>query len=350
MLVIYGATGYTGQLIVAEAIARGLRPALAGRRADRLRTMAEPLGLAWRASAIDDPRGLDRALEGATVVLHAAGPFVHTWRPMLEACIRRRAHYLDITGEIGVFEGIARRDAALRDAGIMALPGAGFDVVPTDCLAAHLARRAPGATHLALAFHAGGGASHGTLLTAVEGMGHPGAIRRDGKIVPVPQAWRTRRIDFGDGRPRDATTIPWGDVSTAYHSTGIANVEVYMSMPARLRRTLIATRWLGPVLRSRPVRNRMKAFLDRRVTGPSVAERERSASLVWGEARDANGTCAVATLRTPDGYTLTARTSISLARKILDGHVRAGFQTPSRAYGPDFVLEMPGVTRKDVDV
>jgi short subunit dehydrogenase-like uncharacterized protein len=347
MLVIYGATGYTGQLIVAEALAHGLRPVLAGRNPDRLRAMSEPLGLAWRASPIDDPRGLDRALEGATVVLHAAGPFVHTWRPMLDACIRHRAHYLDITGEIPVFEGIAKRDAELRDAGIMALPGAGFDVVPTDCLGAHLSRRLPDATHLALAFHAGGGVSHGTLLTVLEGMGHPGAIRRDGAIVPVPQAWRTRRIDFGDGRPRDATTIPWGDVSTAYHSTGIPNVEVYMTMPARLRRTLIATRWLGPVLRSRLVRGPMKALLDRRVTGPSAAARERSANLVWGEASDANGKRAVATLRAPDAYTLTARTSVSLARKILDGDVRVGFHTPSGAYGPDFVLGIPGVVRRD---
>src|SRR5262245_43200382 len=95
-------------------------------------------GLDWRASGLDDARGLDGALAGATVVLHCAGPFASTWRAMSDACLRARAHYLDITGEIAVFEGLATRDAEARKAGVMLLPGVGFDVVPSDCLAAHL--------------------------------------------------------------------------------------------------------------------------------------------------------------------------------------------------------------------
>src|SRR5438552_670598 len=114
MLVIYGSTGYTGRLIVAEALARGLRPVLAGRNAVALRAQAEPLGLEWRAAAIDDTSALDTALAGAAVVLHCAGPFAHTWRAMSDACLRHKAHYLDITGEIAVFEGLAARDAEAR--------------------------------------------------------------------------------------------------------------------------------------------------------------------------------------------------------------------------------------------
>src|SRR6185503_19712881 len=204
MLLIYGSTGYTGRLIVAEALARGLRPTLAGRNANAVRTQAESLGLEWRAAWIDDATALDAALHGATVVLHCAGPFAHTWRAMSDACLRQRAHYLDITGEIAVFEALARRDGEARAAGIMLLPGVGFDVVPSDCLAAHLARRLPTAVHLALGFRALGGTSRGTLSTMVENLGAPGAVRRDGRIVPVPPAWRTRKIDFGDGKLRDA--------------------------------------------------------------------------------------------------------------------------------------------------
>src|SRR5687768_2628014 len=206
MLLIYGSTGYTGRLIVAEALRRGLRPTLAARNADAVRAQAEPLGLEWRAAAVDDRAALDAAIAGARVVLHCAGPFAHTWRAMSDACLRQHAHYLDITGEIPVFEGLARRDAEARAAGIMLLPGAGFDVVPSDCLAAHLARRLPNAERLALAFRALGGASRGTLTTMIENLGSPGAIRREGRIVPVPPAWRTRSIDFGDGKQRDATT------------------------------------------------------------------------------------------------------------------------------------------------
>ena len=348
MLLIYGSTGYTGRLIVAEALARGLRPTLAGRNADAVRTQAQPLGLPWRAARIGDPKALDAALAGAAAVLHCAGPFAHTWRAMSDACLRNGAHYLDITGEIAVFEGLASRDAEARAAGIMLLPGAGFDVVPSDCLAAHLARDLPNAVQLTLAFRSLGGMSRGTRMTMVEKLGSPGAIRRDGTIVPVPQAWRTRRIDFGDGKLRDATTIPWGDVSTAFHSTGIPNIEVYVSMRPALRRAMIVSRWLGPVLRSGIVRRMLAGRVRAGPAGPSEAERERGVSLLWGEVVGENGERAVARLRGSSGYVMTAQTAVHLAGKALRGEVRDGFQTPSRAYGADVILEIPGVVRTDV--
>jgi short subunit dehydrogenase-like uncharacterized protein len=348
MLVIYGSTGYTGRLIVAEALARGIRPTLAGRTRDAVRTQAESFGLDYRIASLDDPATLDAALAGATVVLHCAGPFAHTWRAMSDACLRTRAHYLDITGEIVVFESLARRDAAARAAGIMLLPGVGFDVVPSDCLAAHLARRLPTAVHLSLAFRAVGGVSRGTLSTMVESLGSPGAVRRNGRIVPVPQAWRTRRVDFGDGRLRDVTTIPWGDVSTAFHSTGIPDIDVYVSMRPALRRAAIAARWVAPLLRSGVVRRALAAGVRRGAAGPSEAERARGVSLLWGEAVAADGDRVAARMRGASGYLLTAQTAVHLAGKALRGEVSAGFQTPSRAYGADVILEIPGITRTDV--
>lgn len=348
MLLIYGSTGYTGRLVVAEALACGLRPMLAGRNAEAVRAQAESLGLEWRAAPIDDRTALDVALGGASVVLHCAGPFAHTWRAMSDACLRRRAHYLDITGEIAVFEGLAARDPEAKAAGVMLLPGVGFDVVPSDCLAAHLARRMPNATHLSLAFRALGGASRGTLRTMIENLGAPGAVRRDGRVVPVPPAWRTRRIDFGDGKLRDATTIPWGDVSTAFHSTGIPNIEVYMSMRPALRRAAFASRWLGPVLRSGLVRRVLMSRVRRGRPGPSEADRAGGASLLWGEVIASNGERAQARLRGASGYVMTAQTAVHLAAKALAGNAPPGFQTPSRAYGADVILAIPGVTRTDV--
>jgi short subunit dehydrogenase-like uncharacterized protein len=166
--------------------------------------------------------------------------------------------------------------------------------------------------------------------------------------VAVPQAWRTRRIDFGDGTQRDATTIPWGDISTAFHSTGIPDIEVFMSMRPAIRRAMIASRWLGPVLRSGIVRRTLAARVRRGPAGPSDAARERGVSLLWGEAVAADGRRAEARLRGASGYTLTAQTAVHLAAKALGGNAPAGFQTPSRAYGADLILEIPGVTRSDV--
>jgi short subunit dehydrogenase-like uncharacterized protein len=305
------------------------------------------LGLEWRAAAIDDGAALDAALAGAAVVLNCAGPFSRTWRAMSDACLRARAHYLDITGEIAVFEALARRDAEARSAGIMLLPGVGFDVVPSDCLAAHVARRLPGAHSLSLAFRAIGGASRGTLSTMVEGLGFPGAVRRDGAIVPVPPAYRTRRIDFGDGKLRDATTIPWGDVSTAYHSTGIPNIEVYVSMRPALRRAMIASRALGPLLRNATVKKLLLSRVQSGRAGPSPEARAIAARLLWAEAVTADGERAESRLRAASGYTLTAQTAVHLAAKALGGKAPSGFQTPSKAYGADVILEIPGVTRTD---
>ncbi len=348
MLLIYGSTGYTGRLIVAATLARGLRPVLAARSREAVREQAEASGLEWRVTSLDDPPALDAALAGATAVVHCAGPFARTWRAMSDACIRNRVHYLDITGEMGVFEALAARDAEARAAGVMLLPGVGFDVVPSDCLAAHLAARLPEATHLALGFHSTGGASRGTLTTMVENLGTPGAVRRDGRIVPVPPAWRTRRVDFGDGILRDATTIPWGDVSTAFHSTGIPNVEVYMSMRPAMRRASIASRWLAPLLRTGLVRRALLARVRSGAAGPSDAARARGVSLLWGEAVAADGRRVAATLRCPSGYTLTAETAAHIAQKVLAGNAPTGFQTPSRAYGAGLILEIPGVSRADV--
>jgi short subunit dehydrogenase-like uncharacterized protein len=236
-----------------------------------------------------------------------------------------------------------------EDAGVMLLPGAGFDVVPTDQLAVHLKRRVPAATHLRLAFYARGGSiSRGTLTTMVENAGRGGAVRIAGLITRVPAGWRTREIDFGFGtRPVQATTIPWGDVATAYYSTGIPNIEVYARSTRAQRILLKASRGLGALLAVRPVQGVLKSWIRARVQGPDAERRRRAMSLIWGEAVDEAGNRAAARMRTPEGYTLTAMTAVETARRILAGQASPGFRTPSLAFGPDWILKLPGVTLQD---
>ena len=155
-----------------------------------------------------------------------------------------------------------------------------------------------------------------------------------------------KQSPHSDG-PRKAVTIPWGDVSTAWHSTGIPDIDVYMAAPLALRAVVRAGRFLGPMLGSPAVRRFLTARARAGVPGPSPEERRRGRAYVWGEAEDAEGRRAVSRLATPDGYTLTARAALAVVERVLAGQAPAGFQTPAKAYGPDFVLGIEGVTRTD---
>lgn len=346
---IYGANGYTGELIAREAVRRGQRPVLAGRNAEAVPALAAELRLEHRVFALEDAPAVDEALRGMRAVLHCAGPFTRTFRPMADACLRAKAHYLDVTGEVEVFEGLAARDAEARGAGVMLLPGVGFDVVPSDCLAAHLNRRLPRATRLVLAFHSVGGLSRGTATTMIENLHRGGLVRRNGVLTPVPAAWRTRKVDFGRG-PRTVVSIPWGDVSTAYHSTGIPNIEVYTTATWPLLLAMKASRLFGPLLASSVV----QAFLKKRVRsgapGPTAEQRARGRTVFWGEVTDEAGGRAVSRLYGPEGYTFTMLSALAAVERVLSASAPPGFQTPAKAYGPDFVLGgvIEGVKREDL--
>jgi short subunit dehydrogenase-like uncharacterized protein len=342
---IYGAYGYTGELAAREAVRKGLKPVLAGRNAEAVGRLARELGLQSRTFPLDDPAAVAAELYGIKAVLHCAGPFVKTSAPMVAAALGTGASYLDITGEISVFERILARGEEARRAGVALLPGVGFDVVPSDCLAARLKEVLPDATDLVLAFYAEkGSASRGTLKTMIESLPHAGAIRKDGQIVPVPVAWDAREIDFGGraGR-RWAMTIPWGDVSTAYHSTGIPNIRVYSGAPLATIRRMKRLAPLLPLAGWPPVKRLAQRWVERRVTGPSIEQRETSRVYLWGQARNAAGRTVTATLETPEAYRFTAESAVAAVERVLAGKVHPGAWTPSRAFGAGFVAELPGV-------
>ena len=346
-LLIYGANGYSGQLIAAHAVERGLRPVLAGRSEGAVRALAERLGVQHRSFELERAEVIDRGLAGINVVLNCAGPFSRTARALVDGCLRARAHYLDITGEVMVFSAVEARDAEARAAGVMLLPGAGFDVVPSDCLAAHLHQRLPSAVELRLAFRASGGLSRGTALTSLESATAGGLIRRDGALASVPVGHRTINVDFGRGAVK-AIAIPWGDVFTAHVTTGIPNIEVYIAVPASTRLALRATRLLRPVMAAPSVQRFLRSRIQAGAPGPDEQQRQTTRMRLWGEVRDAQGGVASARMQTSNGYELTRLTAVDLAARVLGGDFKPGYQTPARAYGADYVLAFPDVTREDI--
>ncbi|MBP2473905.1 saccharopine dehydrogenase (NAD+, L-lysine-forming) [Crossiella equi] len=342
---VYGANGYTGRMVAELAVRRGERPVLAGRAADRVVPLAERLGLEHRVFGLEGSLG--EHLAGIDTVAHCAGPFSATALPMVRACLAAGAHYLDITGEISVFEDLALLSRDAERAGAVLLPGAGFDVVPTDCLAAMLAADLPGATHLELAFTGMAGASPGTLKTMVESLGQGGKARINGELRTVSPAWRTRWVDFPHGR-RQVVSIPWGDVSTAYRSTGIPNIACYadLGMPPLLFR---AQQLFTPVLGLPPVRAALTALASR-VPGPTEQARAKASTQVWGRVVDAEGRAVTRTLTTPEAYELTADSVVRAVQRIRSGEVAPGTHTPSSAFGASFVRSLTGVEVQDVQV
>lgn len=342
---VYGAYGYTGRLVARRAVEVGLAPTLAGRDPDRLAAVGAALGVPTRRFDLAEAAAApNRHLAGVDVLLNCAGPFERTADPLVEACLATGTDYLDVTGEIPVFVRLHRLDERARDAGVTLLPGVGFDVVPTDCLAAHLSHRLPDATELALGFESRGGLSPGTARTVVESLGDGGAARVDGRLRAEPVGARTRRIDFGAGE-RTAVSIPWGDVATAHWTTGIDDVVTYVPISDRARVAVRAAETLSPLLSAGSVRRGLSALVGRVVTGPDAAARRAGASFVWGEARR-RGTDAdrvVSRLTTPETYALTTRTAVESTRRVLRGEAPPGFQTPAGAFGPAFVLSIEGV-------
>lgn len=346
-LLIYGANGYTGTLIAKLAAQQGLEPILAARNAEKIELLARELCLEYRTFSLDNEAAVDEALADVTVVLHCAGPFSRTSGPMVDGCLRTKTHYLDITGEVAVFEAIAKRDTEAKAAGVMLLPGVGFDVVPSDCLAAHLKSRMPDATQLSLAFQIVGGVSRGTATTVLENQNKGGLVRQNGILTPVPAAWKTRTVDFGQGLV-EVTTIPWGDVSTAYYSTGIPNIEVYAAFPPSQRKAVVFSRYISWLLALPPVQQFLKHQIQKQAPGPNDRERAKGKSFLWGEVANNVGDKFVSRLQCPEAYTLTAMTALAIAKKILAGQISVGFQTPSQVYGADFILEIEGVRRENL--
>jgi short subunit dehydrogenase-like uncharacterized protein len=331
---IYGASGYTGELVARLAVRRGERPVLAGRSAGRVGPLAAELGLEHRVFGLAEPAALVRGLAGMSVVAHCAGPFAATAVAMARACCESGAHYLDITGEIDVFEQLHGLGAEAAAAGVVLLPGAGFDVVPTDCLAMTVARALPGAGALDLAFLPGSGPSGGTTRTALAMLRHGGRARINGVITPVPIRWKSLRADFPSG-PRTVSAVPWGDVSTAYFSTGIPNIITYTTAPPG--GSLVA-----PVLRFGPAAAVADALAGR-VKGPGSSKRARGHAEVWARASHGSRT-ATATLTTPNPYDLTADSVVQAAIRLAAGTtVAAGMHTPATAFGPGYASELDGV-------
>lgn len=343
---LYGAYGYTGELIAREAVKRGMKPVLAGRNVQKLKPLADELELEMRGFSIDEQTA--DHLFGIDAVLHCAGPFSETSALMIEACLLANAHYMDITGEITVFERTYSQHERAKEAGVVLCSGVGFDVIPTDCTALKLKELLPDATHLALGFESDSGISRGTYKTMIQGLGSGSAERRDGKLTAVPIGSQRRTIDFGRGK-RAAMGIPWGDVATAYYTTEIPNITTWIPFPKPLAAGTGLLKALQPLLASSRVQDTLSKWVEKRVSGPDETLRSNSPAYIWGEARNDAGIVKVARIQTANVYDLTVYGALASVNGVLAGNFTGGSYTPSQLFGSEFLETLPGSGKFEVD-
>jgi short subunit dehydrogenase-like uncharacterized protein len=339
---IYGATGDTGKLIVEEAVRRGHKPVLAGRSEDKLRAMAEPLGLEWIAFDLDDPQALHKAALNTSLILNVAGPFSNTSALIVRACLEASVSYLDVANEVEVFEALYAQDETARHHGVALIPGVGFGVTTSDCLAMHVANQVPGAQELEVAISLyNAHESPSAMLTRTRAMAGGGRVRRAGRLEHVVLGAGGRRVPFPDGT-HTILPVPLADVVSSYRSTGIPNVTAYMTFavnPFIARMALPIVQKLAAI----PAIQQMLARPNRSPTEPEMQAVPQH-SYIWARANDGKGRAAEAWLETGEGYGYSAAAAVRAVEQVLQ-HQPVGALTPAQAFGPDFPLAIPGVRR-----
>ena len=318
---LYGAAGYTGTLIAEHARQRGHQPVLAGRSAPAVTTLAERLGLPCRELSLDDPAALTAALADVDLVLNAAGPFLHTAGPLAEACLRAGVHYLDIGNELQVFRALYDLDESARQAGILIMPGAGFGVIATNCLARYVSDAVGGAAVLEVASRAAvAQQGPGVAATRQQNMPYGGWIRQAGHLEPCPLGSGIITITLPDG-PCLIMPLPTGDLEAAFQATGAADVTAYGAVPGDPAP--------GP-----------------KASDPAADQRPAYQSFGWARATGPDGATTQAWLQTGESYAFTATASIRAVEETLARSL-SGALSPAAAFGADFVLTIPGTSRTD---
>ncbi len=339
---IYGANGHSGDQAARVALSRGERPILAGRNQKVLAALGKELNLPVRVFDLDNTEDVVQHLSDVRAVLCCAGPFVYTTKAMLAACEKANTHYIDITGELDVFEWVHTQSERWQAANIVALPGAGFDVVPSDCLAGLLKQALPDASRLRLAFKGEVKPGPGTAKVLFNLMVDGPRVRRDGEIIPMPVDELVQHFSFEEDKDSAAVAICWGDVATAYRSTQIKNIECFIGMAsekaAKSMSKLPRNRFL-----SRPgVKRFVEKQIDRFVKGPNEKQRKGARMFLVGEVSNGSQEHRMR-LVLKDGANFTTESAVECTLRILNGEVKSGAWTPASAFGSNFVSQFPEV-------
>ncbi|MBB4346984.1 MULTISPECIES: saccharopine dehydrogenase family protein [Rhizobiaceae] len=323
-LMIYGATGYTGRMVAEHATRAGTPVVLGGRSKKPLADLAAKLGVEYRVFALDDDALIDRSLTDVAVIVNAAGPFLRTAKPMMEASIRNGVHYIDTAAELDSYRLAEQLGAEAVAAGVTLLPGGGGSVAMLGSLAGHAVARVKNPRSIRIAMHVAGGMSRGSAITATENISAETLARVDGELVAVANS--IQKLDFGQGAV-DSFQVTLPDLITIWRATGVSNIETFVHV----------TGGGFP-------QGDLSALPD----GPTEEERRENRYKAVAEVTDADGVVVRSILDTVNGYSFTAIAVAEAGRRVLNGEARPGFQTPAELFGDGFAETIADTTIIDV--
>lgn len=346
-VLLYGVTGFTGQLIAQSLQQHNIPFDVAGRNLAATETAAKRFNRGFQTFSITDSRAVD-VLRRYQVLINAAGPFRITAAPLARACIEAGTHYLDLAGEYADFRSvsqIADSSRAQIKAGsrneVSLISGIGFGVVPTDLVAAYLAKRMPDGKRLSIAFAADGGVSKGTLKVLLSDLHSLGIKITNGQEEPARFGQEKRTVDFGEGGHRKVGTNPWrADLFSSRQSTPATSIQTFTAFPAAL--SFLAGP-LGKALFFNPLARALGKFAEKFLPeGPKPAQLQKGRTFVWARLENDAGAWIETCVSGPEAYLFTGLCAAAITSAVLK-QSPAGVVTPSQLLSLDELLQLDRV-------
>lgn len=339
---IYGATGFTGKLIIEQCHTIETSPVLAGRDREKLKKLSEESGYSYRVFDLTNQDKIERELREFDFVVNVAGPFWKDIELLVNACINSHTDYIDLVAGPELSE--LHESALMKD--VMLLPGVGFSIVPSDCLKGYLLTKCPDATHYSVFISGLNSVSRGTARGGFEIFKKGILFRRNGSLERVSD-FSEKSIDFGTGGT-PCIPMPWGEIHAAHRFTGIHTIRTYAEATKMRRQFLFSMKYLRRLFATSFMQKRLQSMVDSWPEGPDAAEMSREKSTVAGVIQNERGEQHGARIHTAEGYRFTAQSVCAIVNLVLSGKRASGYQLPGTLFGYKFVLDIEGVSMEDI--
>lgn len=333
--IIYGATGYTANLIIKKAIQMGLPPVLAGRDRSKISSVAKKYGLKYKVFEINDINVIQANIENSNLILNASSNYKLTAQPFINACLASGCHYLDLCGEISVLKKIFEYNELAKYGNITIIPNSGYHSIVTDCFAGYVANLIENPIELNYYLLDASIPSLGTLKSSLDAFLGGGFVLKYNNFENIKMGSIKTRVEHKN-KALTLYASPMAELYLSHISTSIPNINVYLKIP--LLYSLLLDYFGDYILKllQSEKRTAILNLIDKFVKGPSEAINKKLKSMIGVNVKNLKGDSLTMWLEAPEAYDFTATLSVEAVKLALSG-LPSGVLTPIQAYGCNFL-------------